>query len=50
MKDLFKDDIADDLGFCFGIKFDDDGQSILADGSDGVNVIGIGVTTLGMMS
>ena len=23
--------------FCFGIKFDDDGQPVLADGSDGVN-------------
>ena len=49
MKNLFKDDIADDVGFCCGIKFDDDDQPILADGSDGVNGIGNGVTTLGLL-
>ena len=49
MKNLFKDDVADDVGFCFGINFDYDGQPILADGSDGVNYIGIGVTTLGLL-
>ena len=39
-----KEDIADGLGFCFGIKFDENGQPILADGCDGVIGIVIGVT------
>ena len=33
IKSLFNDDIDDDIGFCFGIKFDYDGQPILADGT-----------------
>ena len=49
MKNLFKDDLDDDDCFCFGIKFDDDGQPILEDGSDGVNSIVIGVTTLDLL-
>ena len=49
MKYLFKDVIAHYLGYCFGIKFNDDGQLILEDGSDGVNGIVIGVTTLDLL-